>query len=233
MSHDPEQPLSAFPSSRPLYVFLDEGGDLNFSPTGTRFFTLTSVLVQRPFPVDSAMTDLRFDLIEAGLDIEYFHASEDRQPTRDKVFAIIQAALGLFRVDSVIVEKRKTGPSLQADNRFYPMMMGYLLRYVVNHTDMAQTSEVIAITDRIPVNRKRQAVEKAVKTTLAEMLPQGVRYRVLHHDSKSAISLQVVDYFNWAIFRAWERGDRRSLDIVRSAVRSQLDIFQGGPMPWY
>jgi hypothetical protein len=224
---------STAPPPKPMYLFLDEGGDLNFSPTGTRYFTLTSVLAFRPFPIDGALADLRFDLLETGLDIEYFHAAEDRQATRDMVFAIIQSAMDEFRVDTVIVEKAKTAPGLRTDSRFYPEMMGYLLRYVVRGSNLAQVSEVIAITDRIPINRKRRAVEKAVKTVLTRMLPEGIRYRVLHHDSKSCAGLQIADYFNWAVFRAWEREDRRSLSMVCGAVRSQFDIFGRGSTTWY
>jgi len=218
---------------RPLYVFLDEGGDLNFSPTGTRHFTLTSVLVERPFPVDGPLIDLRFDLVEGGLDIQHFHAAEDRQATRDLVFAVIREALPRFRVHATIVEKRKVEPSSRGDTRFYPEVLGHLLRHVFNSTDLTNVSEVIAITDRLPVNRKRQAVEKAVKVVLTSMLPRAVRYRVLHHDSRSAMGLQVADYFNWAIFRAWERMDTRSLDLMRGAVCSQRAIFGDRTRVWY
>jgi hypothetical protein len=234
MSLGENPPISAAPpAAKPVYVFLDEGGNLDFSPTGTRYFTLTSVMMFRPFPVDAALTELRFNLLETGVDIEHFHATADLQATRDKVFAVIQSALGSFQVDSVVVEKCKTEPSLRADNRFYPEMMGHVLRYVIKRTDLSRISEVIAITDRIPVNRKRRAVEKAVKTVLARVLPAGVRYRILHHDSKSCAGLQIADYFNWAIFRAWERGDHRSLNVVRDAVRSQVEIFATGSTTWH
>jgi hypothetical protein len=221
------------PAPKPAYLFLDEGGGLNFSRTGTKYFTLTSVMMFRPFPIDAALAELRFDFLERGLDIEYFHAAEDRQATRDKVFAVIESALDSFRVDSVVVEKRKTGPALRVDRRFYPEMMGYLLRYVISKTELSRVSQIIAITDRIPINRKRQAIEKAVKTVLANMLPVAVRYRVLHHASKSCAGLQIADYFNWAIFRAWERADHRSLSMIRGAVRSQFDIFATGSITWY
>lgn len=55
--------------------------------------------------------------------------------------------------------------------------------------------------DRIPVNKKRKAIEKAIKMTLPQMLPDSLRFRILHHDSKSCCGLQVADYFNWAIYR--------------------------------
>lgn len=225
----------ARPVSSPccLYVFLDEGGNLDFSATGSSFFTVSAVTLKRPFPWQAELAALKYELIETGLDVEYFHASEDRQPVRDRVFAIIQRVLPELRIDSLIVEKRKTGPALRPVEQFYPRMLGYLLRYLVNDVDASAYSEIVVVTDALPVERKRRAVEKTVKITLAKMLPAGTRYRVLHHASKSSFELQVADYCNWAVFRKWERGDSRSYDLVRPAVRSEYDIFQSGTKLYY
>ncbi len=219
--------------SKVTYVFIDEGGNLDFSPSGTKYFTLTSVRTLRPFPFVQQLTELRFDLIESGLDIEYFHASEERQVIRDKVFSIIQGTLKSFRVDCVIVDKCKTAPSLRELKRFYPKMLGYLLNYVVKATDLSRTSEFIIMADRLPNKKKRRAVERAVKTTFSNILPDKVRYQVIHHDSKSYCGLQIADYFNWAIYRAWDSEDSRSLDLVRQAVASQFDIFRWGMTKYY
>ncbi len=222
------------PQVTPIYIFLDEGGNFDFSAKGTKYFTLTSVTKRRPFQLLSPMTEFRHDLIELGLDIQYFHASEDRQKVRDRIFSLLQNSLRHFRVDSVIVEKRKTHPSLQDPAKFYPKMLGYLLRYAVQHrVNLNTTSKIIVITDSLPVQKKRKAIEKSIKETLKHMLPTDVRYHILHHDSKSSTGLQIADYFNWAIFRAWERKDRRSLDLIAPAVKSQFDIFQRGTDTWY
>jgi hypothetical protein len=216
-----------------LYVFLDEAGDSNFSVSGTKFFTITAVTKTRPFFLDDPITSLKYDLIEMGLDIEYFHASEDRQAVRDRVFAIVSSNLRDFRIDSLIVEKRKTGPTLQILERFYPKMIGYLIRYVLEPRNLKDYTEVIVITDSIPVSRKREAVEKAVKQTLSRMLPAGTKYRILHHASKSCVSLQVADYCSWAIFRKWERGDSRSYELIRAGIRSEFNIFRSGSRYYY
>lgn len=216
-----------------LYVFLDEAGDFNFSLTGTKIFTLTTITNIRPFPWDAPLMSLKYDLIEVGLDIEYFHAAEDRQAVRDKVFAIIGNDLTDLRIDSLIVQKPKTGPALQVLEKFYPRMIGYLLRYVLNPKNLRDFEEVIVITDSIPVSRKREAVEKAIKQTLSKMLPTGTKYRILHHASKSCAGLQVADYCNWAIFRKWERGDLRSYDLIRSGIQSEFDIFKSGQRYYY
>lgn len=220
-------------SSQYLYVFLDEGGDFNFSVTGTRFFTLTTITTMRPFLWDTPLLSLKFDLIEVGLDIEYFHASEDRQAVRDQVFEIIGNNLSNVRIDSLIIEKRKTGPALQVLEKFYPRMIGYLLQYVLDPDNLRDIAEVIVITDSIPVSKKREAVEKAVKQKLSNMLPSGMRYSILHHASKSCVGLQIADYCNWAVFRKWEREDLRSYELIRSGIKSEFDIFKSGARHYY
>jgi hypothetical protein len=214
-------------------VFLDEAGDFNFSATGTRFFTLTTITKTRPFTWDAPLISLKYDLIEVGLDIEYFHASEDRQAVRNQVFTIIGNNLTNLRIDSLVIEKRKTGPVLQELEKFYPRMIGYLIRYVLEPRNLKDYEEVIVITDSVPVSRKREAIEKAVKQTLSRMLPNGTRYKILHHASKSCTGLQIADYCNWAIFRKWERGDLRSYELIRSGIRSEFDIFKSGPRHYY
>jgi len=215
------------------YIFLDEGGDLNFRPHGSKYFTLTGVLTKRPFVLDPILTGLRFDLIEEGVELQEFHATEDKQGTRDRVFASIQGQLASLRADSVIVEKRKTHPKVQQVERFYPEMLGYLLRYMVREESLDEAREVIVVTDELPLKKKRRAVEKAAKTTLAEMLPDGVRHRVMHHDSKSCCGLQAADYINWAIYWKWKDGDKRSYKLIQSAVKSEFPIFKRGTKKHY
>ncbi len=153
-------------TKRFLYIFLDEAGNLDFSINGTKYFLLTSIAKERPFLAYMEMTELKYDLVEQGLDIEYFHASEDSPFIRKKVFDIILDKLKGMRIDSLIVEKRKTGPALRVEECFYPRMLGYLLNHILKFYDLSLYSEVIVFTDRIPINKKRKAIEKAVKTLI-------------------------------------------------------------------
>lgn len=190
---------------------------------------------ERPFGDYNDYIELKYDLVEQGGEVEYFHASEDRQAVRDKVFAIIQRNVAGMRVDSIIVEKRKTGPALRDHVKFYPRMLGYLLRYVLEGHDLTKYSEVLVFTDRIPVRDKRKAVEKAIKTTLASMLPKTARYRLFHHSSRSNFQLQIADYCTWAIYKKWASGgsDLRSFNLIKPAVVSEFDIFKDGTTFYY
>jgi hypothetical protein len=65
------------------------------------------------------------------------------------------------------------------------------------------------------------------------MLPSGVTYSVLHHDSKSNFGLQIADYLTWAVYRKWDRNDSRSYDLIRKFVQSEFDIFRTGTTYYY
>jgi hypothetical protein len=216
-----------------LYIFVDEGGNFDFSPTGTRFFTLTALTCARPFSWEERLSALKYDLLEEGTPHEYFHATEDLQSTRNRVFGIIAETIDSIRIDSIVAEKAKTIPAWQTEERFYPEMLCYLLRYIVRREPLSDFAGVIAMTDAIPIRKKRQALEKAVKETLAQRLPQGSIYQALHHDSKSCMGLQMVDYCNWAIYRKWDKGDSRSYEHIRRAIRSEFDIFRRGTQTYY
>lgn len=218
-----------------LYIFLDEGGNFDFSPSGTRYFTLTAASVFRPFTLLQEMADYRYDLLEFGLDKQHLHCCEDNRHVRERVFSIISNHLDDIRLDTLIVEKRKTNPTIQPEKRFYPKMMGYVLRYAFNaaRNNGKAIDSVMVVTDQIPIKKKRRAIEKAIKTTLGAMLPADFSYSVYHHDSKAHAMLQVTDYCNWALFRKWESGDSQYYDLIKPAIKSEFDIFRTGTTHFY
>jgi hypothetical protein len=218
---------------RILYIFLDEGGNLDFSIKGTRYFTITSITKERPFYAFSDLTDLKYDFIEKDIELEYFHASEDRQQVRNKVFEIINKHFIDSEIDSLIVEKRKTGKSLKDEIRFYPDMLGYLLQYVLNRFELKKYKKILIFTDTIPVKNKKKAIEKSIKQVLTKILPETISYSILHHSSKSNFDLQIVDYCNWAIYRKWEKGDERSYKLIEKFIKSEFDIFKKGSIYYY
>ena len=214
------------------YIFLDEAGNLDFSTNGTPYFILTSVSMRRPFLVYQELDAYRHDCLEYGLGIEYFHCSEDNTHVRNSIFDLITKNLGSMRIDCLVVEKRKTGPALQDVKRFYPEMLGYLLKFVVSELG-DDADDVIVITDTVPVNKKRRAIEKGVQLALAKMLPQGRKYHILHHASRSHYGLQVADYCCWAVFRKWQRNETGCYDLIKEGIRSEFDIFRNGTKCYY
>ena len=152
---------------------------------------------------------------------------------RNRVFDIVCRNLAGVRVDALVVEKRKTGPALQKEEAFYPRMIGYLLKYILGQHDLSLFKEVLVFTDAIPIRKKRDSIEKIIKTTLASQLPTTARYRLIHHESKSNLDLQIADYCTWALYRKWNTGDERSYKHIQPAVTSEFDIFRTGTILYY
>lgn len=219
--------------TRCAYLFLDEAGNFDFSPKGTRYFVLTSVSMHRPFAAHPALDDYKHDCLEFGVNIEYFHCADDNPHVRRRVFDLIGASLDGMCVDSLIVEKSKTGPALREDRRFYPEMLCHLLKFVLPKELNAGAEEIIVITDTIPNNKRRQSIEKGIQQALAKMLPVGMKYRILHHASRSHYGLQVADYCCWAVFRKWQREETEYYERIKPAVRSEFDIFRSGTRHYY
>ncbi len=178
-----------------LYLFIDEGGNFDFSPGGTRYFMLTCLLEERPFPSYDKLRSLKYDLLEQGTNLEYFHASEDKQAVRNKVFAIVRENLEHIQVSSMIVQKNKTNPSIRDASAFYTKVFRMLMKWVVEkHVHGKGYERVILFTDVMPVAKKKRAMEKGVKLELAGLLREGIEYRIYHHQSRSSLNLQVADY---------------------------------------
>lgn len=226
--------IAQTPQRSILYIFLDEAGNLDFSNTGTEYFIISALSMIRPFPFASDLVDLKYDLWEKGIELEYFHATEDTQQTRNEVFKILQNHLQQFETSSIIVEKRKTHPSLQNDKpRFFKTIFDILLEYILK-SYKGKFNEVFIVTDTLPVGQKRKDLEKAIKRTLTVWAKSyQTTYHIFHYGSKSDINLQITDYMNWAVFKKWERKDERSYNLIQTCVKIEFDVFQGGNKHFY
>jgi len=179
----------------------------------------------------STRTRLRHTIIDEGRDLERFHAAEDRQVDRDRVFEILRGLRARdCRIDSVIVEKRKANPVIRVPERLYCDQVALVLKYQLNQwgLDVRRFDKVLVFLDR-PSQRGKafQAMLQALRTNLPRYL-QGVPYELLFHSSASHHGLQMVDYMSWAISIRYERNEQRPYQQIKHLVRSELDVFRVG-----
>ncbi|MBI3049557.1 MAG: hypothetical protein HYY76_14725 [Acidobacteria bacterium] len=112
-----------------FHVHLDEAGDFNFSPRGTRHYIFTAAWTYEPASLAQELTSLRFSLLKAGHDLPMFHATRDKQVNRNAVVAALTRH-DTWRYASVIVEKAKVYPELRDAHRFYPQFATSVLKYI-------------------------------------------------------------------------------------------------------
>lgn len=215
-----------------VYLYFDEAGNFDFSANGTSVFVMTCMAVRRPFSFQPPLLEVKYDCLEQGLNLEYFHAAEDRQAVRSEVFGVIAAHLGDVQAYVMVVRKNRVHPSRRAAHVLYQWAFEHLVRTACS--DCVRVGErVVAVTDHVPVARNRAAFEKGLKPYLRQHLPEGVRYELLHHQSKSDLSLQVADYISWAVYRKWNSGDLRSYRTIGSCIRSEADALANHAEEYY
>lgn len=220
----------------PLYVFIDEGGDFNFSPSGSKVYTISAVITYSPWELLDEMSALRHRILSGELHPHLsqtyledclcyrFHASEDQQVVRNGFFEII-TKMQYIKAHSIVVKKNLTNPSFRAPAKFYSKVTASLLDYIFKRY---QYSKLCIFVDRIPINRQKKVFLKAIKTEIKTKQPKK-EFAIFFPPSASNPYLQVSDYINWAIFRKWENNDTRSYELIEKVLgKKELDMFSRG-----
>lgn len=218
-----------------LHIHLDESGNWTFAPKGSKYFVFAVAWTYDPAPLARSLTALRFGLVRQGHSIESFHASPDKQTTRDIVVRAMLADTA-WNYAAVVLEKRKVNPVLREPHRFYPQFAGTLLKFVLRGRVRPGTDRVLFFADTIPMdtNAKREGVLKAIKTTCASELKAGTEHHVFSHRRESNKWLQVADYCCWSVAKKWEIGDTRTYDSLRPRLAAtELNLTSRGDQTTY
>ncbi len=222
------------------YMYLDEAGNFDFTPRGSKYFIMTCVVMERPFNHVVDFASLKYDCLEKGLDAKKckdshkFHAAEDAQVIRDSVFDVVSQHLEDMSVYSVVIRKNMTNPAIRDQPTIYLKVFKWLVGYVFSHEYFDDIEGIVVVTDTIPVKKKLSDLRSALKKYMNERSAKmGIPYRLYHHRSESDINLQVADYCCWAIQRKWERDDDRSYVIIEDAIAGEGDLFKYGDTVYY
>ncbi len=221
-----------------LYLFIDESGNFDFSPGGTKFFILTVLSTINPFEIGSPLLRLRYDLLPnyaCGRSIEeqgYFHASENTLEVRNNVFSILSTINHPMRVDSVIAQKNKANPKFyKQPTEFYKVLGEALLKYAFNRAVWRDYDHVVVVFSSLFEKKKRGILKQSFKSIIKQHAK--VTFALYFHDSKFDLCNQVADYFGWAIYRKWESEDVRSYTLIKNLVKSEFEIFACGETLYY
>lgn len=215
------------------YCFADEAGNFDFRPPevgASRYFILTTVTMTDN-EVGHALMNLRHQLAFEGVGVERpFHATEDLQSVRDRVYACL--ADFPFRVDATVLEKAKAQPQIRQEAWYFYKLAWYLhLKYVALRV-FHRGDDLLMVAAKLGTNRTRSGFSKAVDDVVRQTC-HGVNHRTAFWGSASDPCLWVVDYCSWAIQRKWERGDRRSHDLIAGRIKSEFDCWAAGKTRYF
>jgi hypothetical protein len=214
-----------------LYIFIDESGNFDFTSSGTKYFVLTAVSTFSPFELRGDLfhkaQELKYIAWEEGRNGYYFHATEDKQKTRDWVFSAIKK-LRDIEIDAVVVQKSKAAPSLYfEEEKFYGRISEALLEPIfARHHEDETLEKIVVVLGSLFTDKKRghilQSLKQYLKTKSKKL------FHIYFHTTSSDINCQIADYCSWAIYVKYERGEGRPWEEIKDKIKSCLDVFRDG-----
>jgi len=231
--------------SKILFLFIDESGNFDFSPHGTKYFVLTCMSTFKPVEERDRLIRLKYELLVKGVNQEFFHATEDKQIIRDKVFEIITSLKDDIEAHSVIVQKNKTNPVLYKEEyekrgrkvvrivgtRLYQEVCRTLLQYVFRRSNFKGTDKIVVVLGAVFTKDKQSFILKTLKKYLKENF--SIPFEIYFHRSQADLNCQIADYFGWAIYVKWERSEGRPYNLIQDKVKSKFEIFKRGLKTYY
>ncbi|MDX0849367.1 DUF3800 domain-containing protein [Sinorhizobium medicae] len=214
------------------YLFADEAGCFTFNreQNVSRYFIICTVTTES-LEISAALNKLRHRLIWEKKEVgDYFHATVQKQETRDRVFeAMLEHK---FRVQATICEKAKAQPQVRVDKaRFYKYPWYYHFKHGIARY-IPEDTELLVTTASIGTKRERATFTNSLADVMAQTVKKG-KWAVDFRPSQSDPCLQLADYCAWAIQRKWERGDTKSYDLISDRITYEYELWKHGTKLYY
>lgn len=209
---------------------------MQFNAKASRYFILTTVTLPDCSAADALLV-LRRELAWEGLEAHpEFHAVEERQAVRDRVYATI-AGID-FQIDSTIFDKRKVLPrNRDSEAYFYQFAWFYHLKYLAYRFNQPGIELLVVPATIVGRGKKQQAFTNAVESVVSQVANLA-NARCAFWMARTDPCLWLADYSSWAIQRKYEhtwqgQPDTRSYDLIKAKIRSEFPIFAGGTTLYY
>jgi hypothetical protein len=218
------------PAPDSLFVFIDESGNFDFSNNGTNHFVMTCVAALSPLDSAASLDGLKYQLLAEGFDISCFHASEDRQFIRDRVFPLIDG-LKNIKAHAIYGDKHRAAPSLQSPEGLYALFGSAIIKFAVRAYAADNYKQIIVIFDQALTNKQQGFFMGAVKPELKKLgKPFHIYFQRLISDGNG----QIADYICWAKYVVLERNELRPWTALQNSLRpTDFNIFRNGHTQYY
>lgn len=233
------------------YFFVDESGDPTFydrqgklivGEEGTSIILILGFIITKdPKSIRSALEVLRKQISEdvylKGIpsltkSLIAFHAKDDCPEVREKVYKTIvnldfTAELFVARKIQNIFNKRHHGN----ENEFYDDLIRKLFE---NKLHLAKNNEIYfsvrgSKTRQLPLE---QAIKNAINSFEAKWNKKvDSKINIYPQSPSGEPCLQVVDYVNWAVQRAFIKKEMRFYSFIEQKIKYLVDIYDTAKYP--
>lgn len=242
------------PEPTSCWYFVDESGDVNFydkkgrsivgTPGCSKILILGYIETTDPQPLRQAVLQLQSQLVNDPYFQKFpsiaktaiaFHAKNDYHEVRQLFFDLM--AKLKFRSQFVVARKREDifknqyqgRPNVFYDDLISKLFQNVLHRSLHNHIYFAMRG---SRTRQVPIS---QAIEKGTKRFVNKWgSPGEISISIQPQTPSGEPCLSIIDYMNWAVYRAFIYRDMTYYNMVNDKVSFLVDLydFKNYPRNW-
>lgn len=202
----------------PLFVFVDESGDLHPCLKGSDSLVLSAFATKRPDSVSTTLNSLRYQLLSKGVGIPNFHAADDSRIIRAQFLLSLQS---LTDCQGISLALRKTLKMSTSDLKgIYVEILSRLISEIIQSA--VQYSQIVLLVDLTLDRTSRAAAKRKLKQLFLSL---GIKNYVYFQSMKRDACGQVADYLAWSHFQSFERGSDEYLKKVIKAIDLKVSEF--------
>ena len=209
-------------ADQPVFVFIDESGNLDFSTRGTRHFVMSALITQTPLECAHGLSKLTYEFLARGLSSQVpFHASENSNGTRHRVIGGLCSPSHNCFIITVSVDKHSLEEKYRSPASLYAHL-GLELSKRATAIATAKRQKLVLLFDSALTARQRNAFLKRVKPELRQRGRDfAIAFRAVSHD----VNGQRADLYAWAMFRLLEMGDATWFSLLpRNQAATTLSL---------
>lgn len=205
-------------------IFLDESGDLGFSPRSSRWLILTILLTENHRKVEKAVKKVHHGLRKKHRNIKELHAYNVDSVTRKRMLRYL-AEQEDCKVLCIVLNKEKVYVDLQNQkNYLYNWTANILLDRLHNKNIIKSNENIEIFIDQKETNKfLKENFEKYLQGSFRKWKNDQVNIEI--KPSHTEKCLQAVDFISWAIFRKYEMGDYAYYEIIKDKIIEENLLF--------
>jgi len=173
------------------------------------------------------MQQLKYQMLAEGWPDFEFHATTNKQATRDRVVnAIRTVGPGGLHAHTIWCDKHLAAPKIQSSIEFMTILGKAMGRWIARSQASNQYEHVVMMFDTVLAGKAKDEFIGRVKR---ELKATGTRFTIHAKPVTSDLNGQIADYFSWARFRSVEQNDERTETLLRERVPwTDFNIFWNG-----
>lgn len=235
---------------KPVYFFVDESGDSTFfnkkgdiivGQNGcSPILILGFIKTENPSKIRKSLTFLREEISKDEYLASipsisktkiHFHAKDDCPEVREKVFKLIKTLD--FKAQFIVARKRLdvfTKRHQRNENIFYNELVSHLFK-----NQLHKTNNSIYFSKR-GTQTKQHHLQSAIQSAILNF--ESKHNTTVETHTKMHIQipseepcLQLVDYLNWTLYRAYTKNDIRYFNYLKEKISFICDIYDFDKYP--